>query len=250
MSKCRLCLQEKILCKSHIYPEYMYRAAYDEKHSYLEFDADEKSFNKRRSKGLYEKLFCRSCEDIFKAYEDYGKELLYDDVKQKIRSTKSPYIVKSYDYVTFKLFVLSLLWRASISRLNAFKYASLGVYENNLREILYSGLALEVNNYPCILSQTHINGNLSDGVFMEIVPRKAIADGRTIYQFIIDGVFVFIGVGVCSIKSFRAGSSVNPENLWVGYDDLFKVDGFVDTFRRLKKQNKFSVYEKGASNKP
>ena len=221
----------------------MYKKCYDDNHSYIEFDADEKSFNKRRRKGLYEKLFCRACEAIFQSYEDYGKAVLYDKIKPRIKSERSPCSIENYDYTKFKLFVLSLLWRASVSSLSAFKLVNLGRYEHELRDILYNGLETRVENYPCILYQTHTAHNLSDGVFMEIFPRKTKADGRTIYQFIADGLFVFIGVGVCSIKSFRQGASVSPECLRVGYDELSKLDDFLDLFERLSWQNKFSEYE-------
>jgi hypothetical protein len=221
----------------------MYKECYDDNHSYIEFNADEKSFNKKRRKGLYEKLFCRACEDIFQSYENYGKTVLYDEIKPRIKSEKSPCNIEDYDYTKFKLFILSLLWRASVSSLSAFKLASLGKYENELRNILYNGLETKIENYPCVLYQTHIAHNLSDGVFMEIFPRKAKTNGRTIYQFIVDGLYVFIGVGVCSIKSFRQGASISPENLRIGYDELSKLDDFLNMFERLFRQNKFSKYK-------
>lgn len=242
MPKCRLCLEERPLCKSHIYPEYMYKSCYDGKHSYFEFNAEKKSRNKKRWKGLYERLFCRGCEDIFQRYEDYAKKVLYDNVKPRIKAQRKPCSLVDYDYTKFKLFILSLLWRASISSLDSFKLANLGKYEEGLRAILHEGLETSVDNYPCILFQTHIKHDLSDGVFMEIYPGRAKADGRTIYRFIADGLFIFVGVGLCSIKSFQSGSSVSPENLRIGYDDLNKLDDFMDCFGRLAKQNKFSVY--------
>jgi len=244
LSKCHLCLEEKVLCKSHIYPEYMYKHCYDDNHSYIEFNADEHSFNKKRRKGLYEKLFCRGCEDIFKRYEDYAKSIIYDDLKPAIKLKRTPYSTTDYNYTVFKLFILSLLWRASISSLDTFKLARLGKYEEELREILHRGLETNVDNYPCVLYQMHIRHKLSDGIFMEIYPRKTKHDGRTIYQFIVDGLFIFIGVGVCSIKTFLQGSSVSPENLRVGYDELTKLDEFLNTFDRLTRQDKFSEYEK------
>ncbi len=226
----------------------MYKHCYDNNHSYIEFNADEQSFNKRRRKGLYEKLLCRDCEDIIQEYEDYGKLILYENIKPRMRTNCEPCSITSYNYTKFKLFILSLLWRASISKLDAFKFANLGKYEEELRGILLNGLETVVNNYPCVLYQTHTGHNLSDGVFMEIYQKKTKYDGRTIYQFIIDGLFIFIGVGICSIKSFRQGSSISPENLRVGYDELHKLDDFIGLFCRLSKQNKFTVYENGNNN--
>jgi len=89
----------------------MYKYCYDENHSFIEFNADERLYNKRRRKGLYEKLFCRNCEDIFQQYEDYGKTVIYDDIKPTIRLKREPYTITDYNYTDFKLFILSLLWR-------------------------------------------------------------------------------------------------------------------------------------------
>ena len=243
MAKCRLCLYEKDLCKSHIFPEYMYDHCYDDNHSYMEFNAEDGKYNKRRRKGIYEKLLCRKCEHIIQEYEDYAKSILYCDAKPKIENTKNPYCNENYDYRLFKLFILSLLWRASISSKGSFKLASLGKYEEELRNILFNGLETPVNNYPTYMYQTHISGNPSNGVFMEIHPTKSKFDGKTVYQFVADGIFFFIGVGVHTLRTFRHGSWVNPERLQIGYDELTKLSSMVDLFARLHHQGKFSVYE-------
>jgi hypothetical protein len=242
--RCRLCLNEKTLCKSHIYPEYMYAHCYDDNHSYIEFNAEEGKCNKRRRKGIYEELLCRDCEHIIQGYEDYAKSILYDDAKPKIETTKKPYCNEDYDYRLFKLFLLSLLWRASISTQDSFKLASLGKYEGYLRNILLNGLDTAVNNFPSYIYQTHIDGDPSNGVFMEVHPTRSKFDGKTVYQFVADGMFFFIGVGTHTLKTFRHGSWVNPERLQIGYDELAKLSSLVDIFARIHHQGKFGVYEK------
>ena len=244
LSKCRLCLEENKLCKSHIYPEFMYKNCYDDNHRFIEFSANEHSFNKKRLKGFYEELLCIECEKNFQQYEDYAKSVLYDDIKPMIKLKRTPYSTTGYNYTKFKLFILSLLWRTSISSLNFFRLASLGKYEDKLRVILFRGLKTNIDNFPCVLYQTHIDHKLADGVFMQIYPGKAKADGRTIYQFIVDGLYVFIGVGICSKMSFPDGSSISPENLRVGYDEIRKVDHFLEIYNRLFLQGKFSEFEK------
>ena len=244
MPECRLCKKESDLCKSHIFPEYMYSHCYDDNHSFMEFTAEDGRYNKRRRKGIYEYLLCKKCEEIIQEYEDYGKRILYEDAKPEIEESKQPYTNESYNYRLFKLFVLSLLWRSSISTQDSFKLASLGKYEEELRIVLLNGLELAVNNYPICMYQTHIGGQPSDGVFMEIYPSKSKYDGRAIYQFVADGIFFFVGVGVNTLKTFRHGSWVNPERLQIGYDDLTSLSSFVDLFVRLHHQGKFSVYKK------
>lgn len=244
MATCRLCLKEKKLCDSHIFPEYMYTHCYDENHKYNEFNAKIGEFNKRRPQGIYEPLLCKKCEEIIQIYEDHAKIILYKRVKPLIRSNQKPCTIDDYDYLKFKLFVLSLLWRASVSNHDMYKLISLGKYENKLRELLLHKQNTPVDMFPSYLYQTLINDELADGVFLEIHSSKAKIGGKTIYQFIADGIFFFVGVGCLSLKTFKNGSSVSPENLRVGIDQLNKLDKFNDIFDRLNQQGKFSVYER------
>lgn len=241
---CRLCLKSATLCKSHIYPEFMYKKCYDAKHSFVEFNANEATFNKVRRKGLYDRLLCRDCETIIKEYEDYAKVILYDIVKPLIRQKHAQFHLHEYNYAKFKLFILSLLWRASASRLSAFQTVKLGKYDEEIRLALFTGAVTAVDYFPCVIYQTHLHDSLSDGVFLEPCAKRATYDGKTIYYLIVDGLFVKIGVGCCSIRSFPDGPSVSPENLRIGYGSIDKLPDFCDVLARLMKQNKFDVYEK------
>lgn len=222
----------------------MYKYCYDEKHSFIEFNASRNSHNKRRRKGIYERLLCIDCEGILQKYEDYGKTILYDEVKPFIKQKRKAYYTTEYDYKKFKLFSLSLLWRASICNLSMFNLINLGPYEETLRDILFYEKLIQVNEFPCFIWQLQNGPSLADGVFMEIFPTKAKKDRKTVYHLIIDGLYFFFGVGLCSIQTFRNGSSICPESLRIGVDDLVRVDAFLDIFNRIKRQGKFSEYEK------
>lgn len=221
----------------------MYDHCYDDNHSFMEFNAENGKYNKKRRKGIYDKLLCGDCEDIIKEYEDYAKKIIYLNAKPAIEVEKKAYCNNNYDYRLLKLFVLSLLWRASISSQDSFKQASLGKYEEELRDILLDGLNTSVDNYPSYLYQTHIDGDLSNGVFMEIYPTKSKFDGKTIYQFVADGIFFFVGVGKQTLKTFSDGSSMTPERLIVGYDSLMKLPSLLDAFSRLHQQGKLKGYD-------
>lgn len=243
MPECRLCNKEKTLCKSHIYPEYMYKHCYDEHHKFIEFNAKDGTYNKRKSSGIYEYLLCRDCEGIIQKYEDYAKHIIYDKAKPYIYRNRSCYTDKNYNYNYFKLFILSLLWRASISSMTGFQQASLGKYEENLRHILLNEIETPVNEFPCLIYQAYNGEEPADGTFMEIHPGKSKHDGKTIYHFIADGLFFFVAVGSSSKKNFPEGSSVSPEKVRIACDQLSKIDSFTKLFVRIHKQGKFSVYE-------
>lgn len=222
----------------------MYKHCYDDNHSYIEFDAKVGSYNKRRRKGIYDRLMCKECEKHIQRFEDYAKYILYDEAKEYIRKRKEQFFTNNYDYKKLKLFVLSLIWRASISVNDVFDKVSLGKYEEEVRNILYMELDTPVNKYPCLIYQTHTANELADGVFMAMFPTKSKSDGKTIYQFIADGLFFFVGVGTNSARTFKQGSSLSFGSLRIGYNELSKISSFNDVFNRLDRQGKFSVYEK------
>ena len=155
------------------------------------------------------------------------------------------YISRNYEYNKFKLFSLSLLWRASISSHEIFVNASLGKYEDKLRKILLNGWEIPVNEFPVYIIQMVIKNELANSVFMEIYQSKVKIGGKTIYQFIVDGILFSIGTGALSIRAFSTEPSVSHHHLRVDVDKLSEVSPFVDIYSNLKKQGKFSVYETG-----
>lgn len=240
--KCKLCLEEKKLCDSHIFPEYMYSSLYDEHHQFPEFDAGENGRRKMRSKGIYDLLLCKRCEEIIQKYEDYGYEVIYKKVKPHFQKYKHEFRLENYNYKYFKLFLLSLIWRASISK-RYYQNVDLGPYTEDLRSILEEGKETDIDFFPCVIIHTHLSGKPVDGVFLEPYRAKAKADGKSIYQMLVDGFFIFIGVGYCSIKTFQTGSSVSPQNLRINTDSIKKIDPFMNAFNRLKKTNQYDIFK-------
>ncbi len=56
---CRLCLQDSVLRKSHIIPEFFYKNTYDEEHRLPEISLNPAVPNRwRRRKGVYERMLC------------------------------------------------------------------------------------------------------------------------------------------------------------------------------------------------
>jgi hypothetical protein len=241
MEKCRLCLKENELCKSHIFPEFMYENTYDDNSKFFEFNLLNR--NKYRSKGFYEKLLCRNCEDRINVYETYAHNLIYNNVRPLIIEKRSWIKISEYNYDKFKLFVLSLIWRCSISTLDFFESVSLGKYEEELRNILLNQKSTPVNYFPCTISQTHINHKMPNGFFLKPSPYKTTYDDKTIYQFFADGIFFYIGLGSVFVNAFPNGSSVSPKSLRIGYSSATDFDDFMNLFVDLKKGGKFRVYE-------
>ena len=156
MKRCRLCKEEKKLIKtSHIISDFLHEQLYDEKHRIIKFHPDElKKENPKIStppSATYEgDILCADCDNkVIGKYESYVSKLLKNKLtdskkvscKESINSLKETVIeVNNLDYKNIKLFLLSILWRSSISSKPEFTQVSLGPYEEKIRVQLLNGM--------------------------------------------------------------------------------------------------------------
>jgi hypothetical protein len=152
---CRLCQQQKELRRSHIIPEFCYKAAYEDtihRATALLADPNGKTYVQ---KGFRDNLLCDDCEQFLnKNYENPFKTRWYDGgaLPDPVPAPASPgddlIVVTGLDYTTFKLFHLSILWRASVATGDRFNTVSLGPYEEKVRQVLLNKDAGPVDHYP------------------------------------------------------------------------------------------------------
>ena len=162
MLQCRLCLQNKELIKnSHIIPDFLYKDLYDEKHTMIRTEGlDVKSARKIQTGEKEGGILCRECDnEILGSLERYAHRVLYTDKEGiiapvvlhpdgKLTSNQCDNI----DYTKFKLFLLSLLWRASISRNPFFSHVDLGPLGEPIRQMLLNSDARGQMDFPCMVS--------------------------------------------------------------------------------------------------
>ena len=190
MAICKLCCKEdKTLLKSHIFPEFLYKSMYDENHSFMVISSDLEKRPIRRYKGIYEKLLCESCERIIGKYEDYSAKVLFDN-KEKRVSIKKPFgfIFHDVDYTKFKLFQISLLWRASISNRSEIGKLDLGPHSEKMRKMLLNMNPGEVHEYGCSMFFIPNYSKEMVGFIYppELIPKKI--KGHTWYRAIFCGL--------------------------------------------------------------
>ena len=135
---CKLCGEQKILLnKSHIIPEFMYRSLFDEHHQIHKFEPNSyfsgESKIQKPSSGDYEgSLLCAECDnERIGDLESYAAPFLYakGDLPDHIKAVVKNYrgedgfgysTIGNTNYTKFKLFLLSILWRASVSKRDFF----------------------------------------------------------------------------------------------------------------------------------
>jgi hypothetical protein len=134
---CALCRKEPTLCDSHIIPEFAYTAAYEEKHRVHALPGHEPEQSFFLQKGLRFPLLCQRCEGFLNTnYEDPFKRFWLDGQQLAGFSPGETRVILGIDYAKFKLFHLSILWRASVCAHPAFDFARLGRHADEVREML------------------------------------------------------------------------------------------------------------------
>lgn len=149
MPKCRLCMNDRELRHSHIVPEFLYANLYNTKNHMMGVNGHGRRGWKALQNGAKEHLFCESCEQHFNEYfEKPFRKLWVDNCP-----LPDPWITNdvhwiTVDYETFKLFHLSVLYRAGVSTLPTFAAVQLGPHKEKLRQLLLTRNPGEYFQYP------------------------------------------------------------------------------------------------------
>ena len=153
-------------------------------------------------------ILCLNCDNvILKRFEDYLKLTFHDTVKNVARpivsgnyineDKKRFCVIENLDYNLYKLGFLSILWRASVSKLDVFKEVSLGIHSDKIRMMLLNSDAMKDDDYPFLTSFI----NMSDFHYKIIIPvNKFKFLGYTNYRFIINGLDIMFMIGSKNIS--------------------------------------------------
>jgi hypothetical protein len=149
MPICRLCQFDRELRNSHIVPEFLYKELYNDKNHMMGITGHGNLGWKPLQQGAKERLFCESCEQHF------NKHCEEPFLAQWVNAAPlpNPWNITDihwtkFDYISFKLFHLSVLFRASVSSLPTFAAVSLGPHEERLRRILQANNPGPYWQYP------------------------------------------------------------------------------------------------------
>lgn len=197
---CQLCLQEKpLLKKSHIIPNFLYKRLFGSDHRLVNMSIGDFKDYKYTYSGFYEKdILCKECDTILLSrLETYASDCIYFNGSQRTRSTIETELLggqetlpavrfHNLDYTKIKLFFLSILWRAHISKHEFFKDVDLGPYADRLRKMLLTNDAGKEEEFEVILF--HIDSFETRPEKALFQPRKINSDGNCQYIFYIDRI--------------------------------------------------------------
>lgn len=180
---CQLCQQQKKLMKAHIMPNSMNRVLRnvlgDDLNSPMLTIEKETGKTKPLPMGVYDKtIICSSCDGGFSPWEKHALEVLFTNHKWsnlRYNRVAKPvcYTLLNGEYAALKLFVLSMLWKASASGLEYCKKVKLAPDKmEQLRKMLVSADPGDSETFAVRIAQFY---RMDVGMTFE--PHEELIDG-------------------------------------------------------------------------
>ena len=194
MAICRLCHNDRELRNSHIVPEFLYADLYNGKGHLMGINGQGGRGWKPLQKGIRELLFCESCEQHFNEYfEKPFRErwVVAQPLPNPWVGTDVHWV--TVDYSSFKLFHLSVLFRASVSTLATYREVSLGRHEEKLRLLLLHRDPGEFWQYP-IFAYAVVHHKTNSLIPMVSQAQRLSFNGQRCYGIMYGGAQWWIGV--------------------------------------------------------
>ncbi len=228
---CRLCLEERDLCASHIIPEFLYRPGYDEKHR-MEVIRRASPEITVIQKGFREQLLCAECEGLLSSrYENYFADLWYSRQPHPPTTSQSLILLTQLDYTKFKLFHLSVLWRAHVSSLAPFRIVSLGPHAETIRQMILAEDPGPPSRYQIIATAVLFPGTREILEGMICGPMKAHLGGNRMYMFLFGGCLWMYLVGAGDVDMVRPAALSEQGQITLLVNDWTRITP-LDRFMR------------------
>jgi hypothetical protein len=200
---CHYCNQEKgKLCKAHIIPESFYRFMYPngkvEGHSLFQLNR-RTNYVYRNRVGVYDDtILCSTCDGLIGKLDKHGADIFLDSTPTRIlqKGADELWEFENADYTTLKLFILSMLWRASISHRNEFDEVYLPEkFSIPLREMILNNNSGGLNDFSVVISQYHYIRETNNFEKLILLPKRFRLSGINYYSLLLPkGFQLFIKV--------------------------------------------------------
>ena len=220
--QCKLCLEEKpLLKKSHIIPDFMYKGLYTDDHKLYVISSNHISQARFVHTGEYEaNILCKDCDNsIIGGYENYAHTILYGGKNLKeyqfpnfqnmvTRRGNNFIYSPNIDYAKFKLFLLSFLWKSSISSRPFFNLVNLGEHEEPIRQMLLEKNPEVSDIYPCMMFTFRNLDDVRENFIGQ--PRQIIGGSDAPIIFLIGGIDYIFYLSYTNRPRFDPYGPVNP----------------------------------------
>jgi hypothetical protein len=169
----------------------MYTPLYDDKHRFHVLSSTDANRNQWKQKGLREQLLCEDCEEQLSEHERYVSLLFSGRIRVTSERNGNLVRIRGLDYRHFKIFGLSILWRAGVSRQQFFDDVTLGPHEEPLRQLVLTNDPGNPDKYGFFLASIVFND--CDVKDLIVQPTHSRLDGHLCYRFVFGGlVWIFV----------------------------------------------------------
>jgi len=175
-------------------PEFLYVPLYNTDNELMAISGRGNKGWKPLQIGIWEYLLCADCEQhLNREYEQpFLKQWTEESPLPKSMPLNGAHSVV-FDYSTFKLFHLSILFKSSISSNLTFQEVKLGAHENRIREMLLAKDPGHDWEYP-ILAFAVLNARYEVEQRIISRPIKARYEGHNVYGQIYGGAMWWVSV--------------------------------------------------------
>ena len=204
MSTCRLCLEETELRNSHIVPEFLFSDLYNAEHKFMGVTGIGPKGWVNLQKGIREHLLCDGCEQLINdEYEKPFKAAWIDKPQFPSQWEIGTVMYGKFDYRAFKLFHLSILFRAGVSSLPTFAEVNDPQVIERMRLMVLSGEPGAFGEFPIIGCSVVLERT---GAFAPIITRPEASSykGLACYSMVYGGVQWWVSVSPHRNREFEA----------------------------------------------
>lgn len=144
---CEYCKEKTDLQRSHSIPKSYLKPAFSDSGKAISISTSG-SPNKYQIENSHDRILCSDCEKYFNLKYDGPADFLANDVEKKRSKKGSQISTQSINGVTLKGFITSVIWRASISNNEFYKFFQLkGEIKEALRYSLIDNYFTKIASY-------------------------------------------------------------------------------------------------------
>ncbi|MDX5346877.1 MAG: hypothetical protein LPJ89_11290 [Hymenobacteraceae bacterium] len=200
----------------------MYKKLFSDEQKIAYVSDDFKSRSKLIHTGIYDSyILCHRCDnELISSWETYASKLLYNGnfkkeeqihVENRVGHDGLEYVnVKNVNYKKFKLFLLSILWRAHVSKHPFFSEVNLGSSEQKLKRMLLEEKPGRECDFEIILIYPKTSSDIPDYIIAK--PRIIRKNGNTFYVFVISEVIYLFNISAFNRQPVFSSVSVKESN--------------------------------------
>lgn len=184
-------------------------------------------------------MLCKNCEQRLSVVEQYVNNMINGGALLEINSQQKYLQISKIDYNKLKIFQLSILWRAGVSRLEPFSTVELGPHEHQLRKMILLNKPGAASEYGCIMGILMKHGKIMTDLI--VPPTRGRIGDHTAYRFIFGGlIFTHIVSSHLPSNLITDSFAQTDGSVTVELQEINEFDHLVDAIMKMKILGKLS----------